>query len=55
MTKADAIDKILHTTGYLPPRNEKEMELFEKEYSKVEVPKDFHIDIDKIIISNEKH
>ena len=38
------IDKVLHTSGYLPPRNEKEMIEFEKVYSKVKVNPDFHID-----------
>lgn len=42
------IDKVLHTSGYLPPRNEKEMIEFEKVYSKVEVKPDFHIDTNAI-------
>lgn len=44
----NVIDKILHTAGYLPPRNEEEMTAFEKVYSKVKTKKDFHVDIDKI-------
>jgi len=43
------IDKVLHTSGYLPPRNEKEMIEFEKVYSKVKVKPDFHIDTNAII------
>ena len=42
------IDKILCSTGYLPPRNEKEMEAFEKEYSRVAVDRNFHVDVDSI-------
>lgn len=42
------IDKVLHTSGYLPPRNEKEMIEFEKVYSKVKVKPDFHIDTNAI-------
>lgn len=33
--KESIIDKILSTSGYLPPRNDDEMEAFEKVYSKV--------------------
>lgn len=44
----DKIDKILCTTGYLPPRNEEEMIAFEQEFSKVKIDPDFHIDIEKI-------
>ena len=43
------IDKALHTSGYLPPRNEEEMIEFEKEFSKVKVRDDFHIDVDAIV------
>lgn len=44
----DVLDRLLHTQGYLPPRNEKEFDEFEKEFSKVEVKQKIHIDIDKI-------
>ncbi len=43
------IDKILCSTGYLPPRNEAEMTAFEKEYSKVAIKEDFHVDIEQIV------
>lgn len=43
------IDKILCSTGYLPPRNEAEMTAFEKEYSKVTIRKDFQVDIEQIV------
>lgn len=43
------IDKVLHTSGYLPPRNEKEMIEFEKVYSEVKINLDFHIDTEAII------
>lgn len=33
------LEKVLHTTGYLPPRNEEEMIAFEKVYSGVKVDK----------------
>lgn len=45
----DTINKILHSTGYLPPRNEEEMLPFERIYSKVEVDKGFHVDVDSIV------
>lgn len=45
----DIINKILHSTGYLPPRNEEEMLSFESFYSKVEVDKSFHVDVDSIV------
>lgn len=45
----DVIDYILHTQGYLPPRNEEEMIAFEKVYSKVKIDKKkFHVDTNKI-------
>ena len=47
--KESIIDKILSSTGYLPPRNEEEMTAFEKIYSKIEVDKDFHVDVDNIV------
>ena len=47
--KESIIDKILCSTGYLPPRNEDEMYAFEKEYSKVIIDKDFRVDVDSII------
>lgn len=47
--KEDIVDKILHSTGYLPPRNEEEMIAFEKIYSQVEVYENFHVDVDSII------
>ena len=50
--KESIIDKILCSTGYLPPRNEEEMKAFEKIYSKVTVKKDFHVDVDQIVNGN---
>lgn len=50
--KDSIIDKILCSTGYLPPRNEEEMAAFEKIYSKVSVKKDFHVDVDQIVNGN---
>lgn len=47
--KDSIIDKILCSTGYLPPRNEDEMTAFEKVYSKVVVKTDFRVDIDQIV------
>lgn len=47
--KTTKVDKILHSTGYLPPRNEDEMIAFEKIYSKVVVDKHFHINVDSIV------
>lgn len=47
--KESIIDKILCSTGYLPPRNEEEMDAFEKEYSKVTIDKSFRVDVDSII------
>lgn len=47
--KESIIDKILSSTGYLPPRNEEEMNAFEKIYSKVEIDEDFHVDVDSIV------
>ena len=47
--KKDEIDKVLHTSGYLPPRNEEEMIEFEKEFSKVKVRDGFRIDVAKIV------
>ena len=47
--KESIIDKILCSTGYLPPRNEEEMNAFEKEYSKVCVKTDFRVDVDQIV------
>lgn len=44
-----AVDYLLHTTGYLPPRNEKEMAAFEKYCSKVEIPDGSHININEIV------
>ena len=43
--KDSIIDKILCSTGYLPPRNEDEMTAFEKVYSKVVVKTDFRVDM----------
>lgn len=43
------IDKILSSTGYLPPRNEEEMNAFGKIYSKVEIDERFHVDVDSIV------
>ena len=43
------IDKVLHTSGYLPPRNEEEMIAFEKEFSKVKVRDGFRVDVEKIV------
>ena len=47
--KESIIDKILSSSGYLPPRNEEEMTAFEKIYSKIDVDKDFHVDVDNIV------
>ena len=47
--KESIIDKILSSTGYLPPRNEEEMTAFERIYSKVEIDESFHVDVDSII------
>ena len=47
--KDSIIDKILCSTGYLPPRNEDEMTAFEKVYSNVVVKTDFRVDIDQIV------
>ena len=46
--KESIIDKVLSTTGYLPPRNEEEMTAFEKIYSKVEIDENFHVNVDSI-------
>ena len=50
--KESIIDKILSSTGYLPPRNEEEMTAFERIYSKVEIDESFHVDADSIINGN---
>ena len=47
--KDSIIDKILSSTGYLPPRNEEEMTAFEKIYSKVEIDENFHVDVESIV------
>lgn len=47
--KESVIDKILSSTGYLPPRNEEEMIAFEKIYTKVEIDESFHVDNDSIV------
>ena len=47
--KESIIDKLLSSTGYLPPRNEEEMTAFEKLYSKIEVDENFHVDVDSIV------
>lgn len=47
--KDNIIDQILSSTGYLPPRNEKEMNAFERIYSKVEVDEAFHVDVGRIV------
>ena len=47
--KDSIVDKLLCTTGYLPPRNEEEMMAFEKVYSQKEVKKGFHVDVDRIV------
>lgn len=44
----DVLDRLLHTQGYLPPRNEEEMTEFLKECDKVEAKQKIHIDIEKI-------
>ena len=46
--KESIVDKILSSTGYLPPRNEEEMEAFEKIYSKVVIDESFHVDVESI-------
>ena len=45
--KESILDKILSSSGYLPPRNEEEMTAFEKIYSKIEVDKYYHVDVDR--------
>ena len=47
--KESIIDKMLSSTGYLPPRNEEEMNAFERIYSNVEVDESFHVDVDRIV------
>ena len=47
--KESIIDRILSSSGYLPPRNEEEMTIFEKIYSKIEVDENFHVDVDCIV------
>ncbi len=47
--KESIIDLLLSRTGYLPPRNEKEMKAFESIYSRVEIDESFHVDVDKIV------
>ena len=47
--KESIIDKILSSSGYLPPRNEEEMTAFEKICSKIEVDDDFHVNVDSIV------
>lgn len=47
--KDSIIDKILCSTGYLPPRNEDEMTAFEKVFSMVAVKTDFRVDVDQIV------
>lgn len=47
--KDSIVDKLLCTTGYLPPRNEDEMIAFEKAYSQKAVRKDFYVDVDRIV------
>lgn len=47
--KDSIVDKLLCTTGYLPPRNEEEMMAFEKVYSQKAVRKEFHVDVDRIV------
>ena len=47
--KENIIDKILSSSGYLPPRNEEEMSAFEKIYSKVEIDESFHVDVESIV------
>lgn len=47
--KENIIDKLLSSTGYLPPRNEEEMTVFEEYYSKIEVDESFHVDVDSIV------
>lgn len=49
--KEDIVDKILHSTGYLYPRNEEEMIAFEKIYSKIEIDENFHVDVESIVNS----
>lgn len=53
--KESIIDMILSSSGYLPPRNEEEMTAFEKIYSKIEVDKDFHVDVDNIVNGSCQH
>lgn len=47
--KESIIDKVLCSSGYLPPRNEDEMIAFEKEFTNVKVDEDFHVDVDSIV------
>lgn len=47
--KESIVDKIMCSTGYLPPRNEEEMISLEKECSKVTVKNDFHVNVNHIV------
>ncbi len=48
------IDKFLSTTGYLPPRNDEEMEAFEKIYSEVKIDKTFRVNVERIVNKEEQ-
>ena len=52
--KENIIDKILSSSGYLPPRNEEEMSAFEKIYSKVEIDESFHVDVESIVTISQR-
>lgn len=47
--KESVINKILCTSGYLPPRDENEAIEFEKVYANLVVRDNFHIDVDNIV------
>lgn len=47
--KESISDRLLCSSGYLPPRNEEEMTAFQEIYSKIEVDKNFHVDVDSIV------
>lgn len=49
------LEKLLCISGYLPPRNEEEMEAFEKVYSKIQIDKTFKVDVDSIINKDEQN
>lgn len=47
--KESIVDRLLCTEGYLPPRNDEEMIAFEKNYSRMSVNSEFHVDVNRIV------